>query len=58
VLVSIRKIKKLTEKFVGLYKIKKILLENVVNLELLTLIRTHPVVNMSRIAIYNRRGNL
>jgi len=36
--------KKFTEKFVGLDKIKKILLENTVELELLTLIRTHPVV--------------
>ena len=56
-----RKMKKLTEKFVGLYKIKKILLENTVELELLTLMRTHPVVNVSRIALYvekilNRRN--
>jgi len=47
-----RKMKKLTEKFVRPYKIKKIISENVVKLELLTLMKIHLVVNVSRIAIY------
>ena len=47
-----RKIKKLTEKFVGLYKIKKIISENTVKLELLVSIKIHPVVNVSRIKFY------
>ena len=47
-----REIKKLTEKFVELYKIKKIILENAVELELSALMKIHLVVNVSRIAIY------
>ena len=47
-----REIKKLTEKFMGLYKIKKIISENVVELELLISMKIHSVVNMSRIALY------
>jgi len=44
--------KKLMEKFVELYKIKKIISENVVELELLVLMKIYLVINMSRIAIY------
>ena len=44
--------KKLTEKFVEPYNIKKIISENTVELELLVLIKIHPVVNMSRIVLY------
>jgi len=40
------------KKFVRLYKIKKIILENTVKLELLTLMKIHLVVNMNRIMIY------
>ena len=47
--------KKLMEKFVELYKIKKIILENTVELELLALIKIHLVVNMSRIALYQKQ---
>jgi len=47
-----RKTKKLTEKFVGLYKIKKIISENVVELELLVLRKIHLMVSVNRIAIY------
>ena len=47
-----REIKKLTEKFMRLYKIKKIISENVVELELLISMKIHSVVNMSRIALY------
>jgi len=45
------KIKKLIEKFVGPYKIKKIILENAVKLVLLALMKIHLVVNVSRIAL-------
>ena len=48
-----RETKKLTEKFVGLYKIK--ISENAVELKLLVLMRTHLVVNVSRIALYQKQ---
>jgi len=47
-----RRTKKLTERFVGLYKIKKIILSNIVELELPSIIRIHPVVNVSKICRY------
>jgi len=47
-----RRIEKLTERFVGPYKIKKIISTNVVKLELPSTIRIHPVVNISRICRY------
>ena len=47
-----RKTKKLMEKFVGSYKIKKIISENTVELELLVSMKIHLVVNISRIAMY------
>jgi len=47
-----RMTKKLTEKYIRSYKIKKIILENVVELKLLVLLRIHLVVNMSRITKY------
>jgi len=47
-----RETKKLMEKFVEPYKIKKIISENVVELELLALIKIYLVVNMSKIALY------
>jgi len=50
-----REIKKLMEIFVGLYKIKKIILENAVELELLASMKTHLVVNVSRIAMYQKK---
>ena len=40
------------ERFVGPYKIKKIILINTVELELPSIIRIHPVVNISRIHRY------
>ena len=39
----------LMEKFIGLYVVKKIVSENVVELELLASLRIHPVVNVRRI---------
>ena len=50
-----RKPKKLIEKFVRSYKIKKIISENIVKLELSALIKTHLVVNISRIVLYQEQ---
>ena len=50
-----REIKKLMEKFVKLYKIKKIISENAVELELPVLIKIHLVVNVSRIVLYQEQ---
>jgi len=47
-----RRTEKFTEKFVGLYRIKKIILSNTVELELPSTIKIHPVVNGSRICRY------
>ena len=47
-----RRTEKLTEGFVGPYKIKKIVLSNIVELELASTVRIHPVVNVSRIQCY------
>jgi len=44
-----RRTEKLTERFVGPYKIKKIVSSNAVELELPSTVRIHPVVNVSRI---------
>jgi len=47
-----RRTEKLTERFVGPYKIKKIISMNMVELELPSTIRIHSVVNVSRICRY------
>jgi len=47
-----RRTEKLTEKFVGPYKIKKIVSSNAVELELPSTVKIHPVVNVSRIRRY------
>jgi len=47
-----RRTEKLTERFVGPYKIKKIILSNVVELELPSTVKIHLVVNISRIHKY------
>ena len=39
----------MTERFIGPYKIKEIVLLNIVKLELPSIVRIHPVVNISRI---------
>ena len=44
-----RKMEKLTERFVGPYKIKKIVLLNIVKLELPSTVKIHLIVNISRI---------
>ena len=47
-----RRMEKLTERFVGPYKIKKIISLNIVELELPSTIKIHSVVNVSRIRRY------
>jgi len=47
-----RRSEKLTEHFVGPYKIKGIISSNTVELELPKSIRIHPVVNISRVRLY------
>ena len=47
-----RRTEKLTKRFIGPYKVKKITLANVVELELPSIIKIHPVVNISRIYRY------
>ena len=47
-----RQSEKLIECFVGPYKIKKIILSNMVELELSSSIRIHPVVNVSQVHLY------
>ena len=50
-----RATKKLTEKFIGPYMVKKIVSENVVELELLASLRIYPVVNVRRIVKYREQ---
>jgi len=47
-----RRTEKLTERFVGPYKVQKIVLSNTVKLELPSIAKIHPVVNVSRIQCY------
>jgi len=47
-----RRTEKLIERFIGPYRIKKIISTNVVELELPSTIKIHPVVNVSRIHRY------
>ena len=50
-----RATKKLTEKFIGPYVIRKIVSENAVELELPVSLRIHPVVNVRRIVKYREQ---
>jgi len=47
-----RRSEKLTECFVGLYKVKKIVSSNAIELELPKSIKIHPVANVSRVRLY------
>jgi len=47
-----RRTEKLMERFVGPYKIVKIVLSNTVKLKLPSIVKIHPVVNVSRIQYY------
>ena len=44
-----RRLEKLTEYFMGPYKVKRIVSGNAIELELPTFIKIHPVVNISRV---------
>ena len=50
-----RATKKLMEKFIRPYVVKRIVSANVVELELLVLLRIHPVVNVRRIVKYREQ---
>ena len=47
--------RKLMEKYIGLYVIKKIVSENAVELEFLVSLRVHPVMNVRRIVKYQEQ---
>jgi len=47
-----RRLEKLTECFVGPYRIKGIVSSNAIELELPRTIKIHPVVNVSRVRLY------
>jgi len=47
-----RRSEKLTERFVGPYKVKETVSSNAIELELSKSIRIHPVVNISRVQLY------
>jgi len=44
--------KKLTKQFVGLYKVKKVILTNTIELKLPLAIKIYPVVNISKVQLY------
>ena len=50
-----RPVRKLTERYIGLYEIEEVVSSNAVKLRLPTLIRIHPVVNVSRIVRYKEQ---
>jgi len=50
-----RSMKKLTEKFIGPYVVRKIVSENAVELELPVSLRVHPVVNVRRLVKYKKQ---
>ena len=43
---------KLIEQFMGPYKVKRIISTNTIELELLSTIKIHPVINISRVYMY------
>jgi len=47
-----KRTEKLTERYIGPYKIKRIVLSNIVELELPSIVKIHLVVNISRIRKY------
>ena len=50
-----RRTEKLTERFVGPYKVKRVISSNAVELELPRTVKIHPVVNVSRIRRYKEQ---
>jgi len=47
-----RRTEKLMEQFVDLYKVKRVISTNAIELELPSAIKIHPVVNVSRVQLY------
>jgi len=47
-----RRLKKLIERFVRPYQVKKIILTNAIELDLPSTVKIHPVVNVSRVYRY------
>ena len=47
-----RQLKKLTEQFVGPYQVKGIISTNAIELDLPSMVKIHPVVNVSRVHRY------
>ena len=47
-----RRTEKLIEWFVGLYKVKRVVSTNTIELELPSTIKIHPVVNVSKVQLY------
>ena len=47
-----RRTEKLTEQFVGPYKVKRVVSTNAIELEIPPTIKIHPVVNVSRVQLY------
>ena len=50
--IARRRTEKFTEHFVGPYKVKAIILSNAIELELPSMVKIHPVVNVSRVQKY------
>jgi len=50
-----RRTEKLTERFVGPYKVKRVVSTNMVELELPRTVKIHPVINVSRIRRYKEQ---
>ena len=47
-----KRMEKLTERFIGPYKVKRVISANAVELKLPKMVKIHPVVNVSRIRRY------
>jgi len=47
-----RRSEKLTKRFVGPYQVKKIISKNAIELDLPSIVKIHPVVNISRVYRY------
>jgi len=47
-----RRTEKLTEQFVGPYRVKRVMSTNAIELEIPPTIKIHPVVNISRVQLY------
>jgi len=46
-----RHLEKLMKQFVNFYKVKRIISTNIIELELLSTIKIHPIVNISRVCM-------